>query len=71
MTTTDLLDIEDLARLLRRTEASIHSARCRNPVSIPPGFRVGRRLFWRSETVDEWLRDQEERQTRQRRKRRA
>ncbi len=65
----DLLDIEDIARVLRRTPEAIHVARKRAPHTVPPrSFKIGRKLYWRRSTVEEWLVAEEERQNRGRRR---
>ena len=65
----DLLDIEDVARVLRRTPEAIHVARKRAPHTVPPrSFKIGRKLYWRRSTVEEWLVAEEERQNRGRRR---
>ena len=33
--------------------------RARAAGKFPPGYRIGRRLFWRKETVDAWFAEQE------------
>ncbi len=59
----DLLDIEDIARVLRRTPEAIHVARKRAPHTVPPrSFKIGRKLYWRRVTVEEWLAAEEKRQ---------
>ena len=53
----DLLDVAQLALVLRKTVASIRSDVSRNPMSLPPICRLpgSRRLLWRTEDVDSWL----------------
>ena len=59
----ELVDIEDLARITRRSPQAIHVARNRSPHSLPPGaFKIGRKVFWRRETVEAWFADEEKRQ---------
>lgn len=56
---SDLLYIKDLAQKLGTTEAAVRSRVQRRDDSIPPFFWMGRRVVWRTATVDEWLREQE------------
>ena len=59
----DLLDVDDIARLLKRTPEAIHVARKRAPHTVPPrSFKIGRKLYWRRVTVEEWLAAEEKRQ---------
>ncbi len=51
---SDVLYVPDLARKLGRTEASIRSAVNRGGDDLPPRLK-GRRLAWRTVTVDTWL----------------
>lgn len=55
MSEDKILYVPELARRLNRTEAAIRQAVLRESDSIPPGFRMGRRLAWRSSTVEKWL----------------
>lgn len=50
-----VLYVSDLARRLNRTEAAIRQAVLRESDFVPPGFRLGRRLAWKSSTVEKWL----------------
>lgn len=60
---TQVLYVHDLARMLGRTEAAIRSAVNRNDAeSIPPRMSMGRRICWRRETVEAWLRGREQAQ---------
>ena len=66
----ELLDVHDLARVLRRTPEAIYVARSRSPHTLPPGaFKIGRRLFWRRRSVESWFTAEEKRQNRPTRKR--
>ena len=61
----DLLDVDDIARVLKRTPGAIYVARKRSPSTVPPrAFKIGRKLYWRRSTVEEWLAAEEERQNR-------
>lgn len=61
--TQELLDVQDLARITRRTPEAIHVARNRSPHTLPPGaFKIGRKLFWRRSTVESWFAEEEKRQ---------
>jgi predicted DNA-binding transcriptional regulator AlpA len=57
-----LLTIEGLAALLHRSPESLYVQRSRNPDSLPPALRVGRRLYWRHQTIDAWLEELETKQ---------
>lgn len=50
-----VLYVSDLARRLNRTEAAIRQAVLRESDFVPPGFRLGCRLAWKSSTVEKWL----------------
>jgi len=52
-----LFTIEDLAKVLRRAPASLHSDLSRNPASVPPPIRIpgARRLLWDPAKVQDWL----------------
>jgi predicted DNA-binding transcriptional regulator AlpA len=58
---SDLLYVKDIADKLGTTEAAVRSRVQRRDGSIPPFFWLGRRVVWRTETVDQWLKDQEAR----------
>lgn len=53
-TQAEVLYVPDMARKLGRTEASIRSAVNRGTDDLPPRLE-GRRLAWRTVTVDAWL----------------
>lgn len=53
--TTDVLYIADMARKLGRTEAAIRAAVNRDVDWLPPSFKMGRRIAWRTTTVDAFL----------------
>jgi hypothetical protein len=56
----DVLYVQDLARKLNRTEAAIRSAVARGGADwLPPRLQM-RRLAWRSETVEQFLKSLEE-----------
>ncbi|WP_347259003.1 hypothetical protein [Methylocaldum sp.] len=55
MSEDKILYVPELARRLNRTEAAIRQAVLRESDSIPPGFKLGRRLAWKSSTVEKWL----------------
>lgn len=60
----DLLDVPAFARMLRMTPQSLYARRSRDPESLPRAIRIGRRLVWRRETIDQWLLDLESSQNR-------
>lgn len=53
----ELLDVSQIAALLRKTIPSVRSDVSRNPSSLPPLCRLpgSRRLLWRVEDVSAWL----------------
>jgi zona occludens toxin (predicted ATPase) len=53
----ELLDVSQIATLLRKTVPSIRSDVCRNPSALPPRCKLpgSRRLLWRAEDVSTWL----------------
>lgn len=52
-----LLRVEDLAKRIHKSVASIRSDACRNPYALPPLCRLPgtKRLLWREEDVNRWL----------------
>lgn len=69
----DVLDVTAFAKLLGMTEQSLYARRSRDRAaggkpSLPPAIRIGRRLLWRRETVEQWLVDLERAQHRPRRR---
>jgi predicted DNA-binding transcriptional regulator AlpA len=64
----DLLDVAALAELLGITEQSLYARRSRDPESLPQAIRIGRKLVWRRETIDQWLIDLEKSQNSPKRK---
>lgn len=55
----NLLTTADLARILRKKRGSLFSQRYRNPALLPTPITIGRRLYWRSKTIDDWLNEKE------------
>ncbi|MDR1988233.1 MAG: transcriptional regulator [Candidatus Peribacteria bacterium] len=48
--------IEDMAELLGKSVVSIHGHLARKQYdAVPPPMRLGRRLVWLVEAVDEWI----------------
>jgi predicted DNA-binding transcriptional regulator AlpA len=68
MNEMEILDVPAFAELLGMTEQSLYARRSRDPESLPPAIRIGRRLVWRRETIEEWLVDLERTQNRSRRR---
>ena len=64
----DVLDVPAFAELLGMTEQSLYARRSRDPSSLPHAIRIGRRLVWRRETVEQWLVDLERKQNQPRRR---
>ena len=54
---TVLLTVDQLAKCLHKSVASIRSDATRNPQSLPPICRLPgtKRLLWRPEDVERWL----------------
>jgi len=52
-----ILAVEELARLIHKSPASIRSDASRNPAALPPICRLPgtKRLLWRLEDVRAWL----------------
>lgn len=52
-----LLTIDDLAKILRRSPSTIRCDVTRRPETLPPPVRVpgGRRVLWREEDVQAWI----------------
>jgi len=52
-----LLTVDDLAKLLRRSVSTVRSDVTRRPETLPPPVRVpgGRRVLWREEDVQTWI----------------
>ncbi len=55
MAETDLLTVEDVARLIHTSPGTIHYWRSVAPEKAPPAFKVGRRLLFRRADVEAWL----------------
>ncbi len=55
----DLLNPDDLARLLGITKKAIYQRRHRGD-PLPPVTKVGRQLRWRPADVEAWLSSQQE-----------
>lgn len=64
----DVLDVEAFSEMLGMSAQSLYARRSRDPQSLPPAIRIGRRLVWRRATVDQWLADLEHDQNTPRRK---
>jgi predicted DNA-binding transcriptional regulator AlpA len=55
MDETEFLTIEDVAKLIHTSPATIHYWRSTNSEKSPPAIKVGRRLLWRRADVEAWL----------------
>lgn len=53
------LDAEGLGKLLFLSAATIQADLSRKPDRLPNGIRKGKRTFWLTETVLQWLKEQE------------
>ena len=60
----DVLSVPEFAELLGMNVQSLYARRSRDPESLPHAIRIGRRLVWRRETVEDWLIDLEQTQNR-------
>jgi predicted DNA-binding transcriptional regulator AlpA len=52
---TELLTIDDVAKLIHTSPGTIHYWRHADPLKVPPALKVGRRLLWRRADVERWL----------------
>ena len=52
---TDLLTVEELARMLRVSPSAIHSQRYRGEKPGALGFALGRRIFYRRADLDAFI----------------
>lgn len=53
-----LMYTQQLAEKLGKTTEAVRMLRCRDPQSLPPpNGRIGRRDYWLSDSVDDWLRN--------------
>lgn len=54
---TELLTVEQLGAILRKSPASVRADASRNPSALPPICRLpgNHRLLWRSEDVFAWV----------------
>lgn len=52
-----LLDINDLARMIKRSPKTIASEVTKNPEKLPPRLKLpgSRRVLWRRADVQKWL----------------
>jgi predicted DNA-binding transcriptional regulator AlpA len=56
MLTQKFYYIEDMAKILGKTAAAIHGHLARKQYdAVPPPIRLGRKLAWLVEAVDEWI----------------
>lgn len=46
------LDVQELSEYISSTKSSIYSKKCRNQI---PHKKIGRRLIFDRETIDEWI----------------
>lgn len=52
------LDINDLAEVLGLSKASLYRWRS-DGTDMPKGFKIGSRIRWTQESVDEWIEAQQ------------
>lgn len=52
-----LIDLQDLALILKRSPETIKKDMRRNPAAVPPRVQIpgSRQLRWRKDTVDSWI----------------
>ena len=55
-----LMTLAEMARVLGRTPVALRTIRARDPQRLPPAIKLGNRLYWRPETVRQWLSEHEE-----------
>lgn len=55
MSAADVLYVVDLAKKLGKTETAVRMGVSRGAEWIPPAFKLGRRIAWRTADVDAWL----------------
>ncbi len=56
----EIIHVPELAQMLGRTESAIRTAIRDGAKWLPPGFKQGSRLCWRTESVRRFLREYEE-----------
>jgi len=59
-TESAVLYVPELAKMLGRTETAIRASVNRASDDIPPRLLIGRRICWRRDTVQQWLKDREQ-----------
>jgi predicted DNA-binding transcriptional regulator AlpA len=52
--------MDDLARLLGKSPEAVRVQRHRNPELLPPGIKIGTRVYFDPRDVEEWLDDRRE-----------
>ncbi len=52
---TEILYSEDLSKMLGKTPEAIRTQIRNYPESLPPACKIGRRLAWTADDVNEWL----------------
>lgn len=55
----EIIHVPELAQMLGRTESAIRTAIRDGAKWLPPGFKQGSRLCWRTESVRQFLREYE------------
>ena len=53
------IDIDEIARILKRSRSTILSDLCRNPDRLPPSIKLGKTRVWLLSTVLDWLQSHE------------
>lgn len=56
---TEVLYVQDLARMLGMTEAAVRGHYYRRSGAIPKGFKLGNKIAWRRASVLEFLKASE------------
>lgn len=57
-----VIGVEELAHIMGISVGSVYRRRCEKPETLPPAVKVGNRLRWRTDTIDKWMHEQEEKQ---------
>jgi predicted DNA-binding transcriptional regulator AlpA len=52
-----MVNVELMAELLGVSPGAVWARMSRNPDSLPPWFRVGRRCYWSGQIVTEWIKE--------------
>lgn len=56
------LGVDELGAVMGLAKRSIYRRRTYMPEKLPPAIKIGGRLRWNADTVDEWLKEHEEKE---------